>query len=97
VQIRWQIGGTPNLKGAYVIQPQNNSTTVLSYILMKFLSSPPQMAMNKGTSTQTNFVEFLSSARAPNVHEKNPYLCILLQLTPFNKSKTYESKMQQVY
>jgi hypothetical protein len=55
------------------------------------------MAMNKGTSTQTNFVEFLSSTRAPNVHEKIPYLCILLQLTPFNKSKAYESKMQQVY
>jgi hypothetical protein len=31
VQIRWQIGGTPNPKGAYVIQPQNNSTTVMGY------------------------------------------------------------------
>jgi hypothetical protein len=31
MQIKWQIGGTPNLKGAYVIQPQNNSTIVLGY------------------------------------------------------------------
>jgi hypothetical protein len=31
MQIKWQIGGTPNLKGAYVIQPQNNSTTVMGY------------------------------------------------------------------
>jgi hypothetical protein len=58
---------------------------------------PPQMAMNRGTSTWTNFVKFFSFARAPNVLEKNPYLCILLQLTPFNKSKAYESKLQQVY
>jgi hypothetical protein len=31
---------------------------------------PPQMAMNMGTSTQTNFFRFFSFARAPNVHEK---------------------------
>jgi hypothetical protein len=48
VQIRWQIGGTPNLKGAYIIQPQNNSTTVMGYILMKFLISAQQVLYVEG-------------------------------------------------